>query len=84
MLQRYRTIRPQTWVVEAVEDLVPPTSDHKKLVRLLKHLEKLDSVCKRLQCAATTMSEVRLIFDSAVTDYPITGRQLRKLCIRQL
>ncbi|KAG2867030.1 hypothetical protein PC113_g2297 [Phytophthora cactorum] len=61
MLQRYRTIRPQTWVVEAVEDLVPPTSDHKKLVRLLKHLEKLDSVCKRLQCAATTMSEKRIV-----------------------
>ncbi|KAG3121945.1 hypothetical protein PI126_g24350 [Phytophthora idaei] len=77
MLQRYGTIRPQIWVVEAVEDLVPSTSDHKKLVRILKHLEKLDSVCKRLQCAATTMSEVRLIFDSVVTDYPITGGHLK-------
>ncbi|KAG2844645.1 hypothetical protein PC129_g1145 [Phytophthora cactorum] len=68
MLQRYRTIRPQTWVVEAVEDLVPPTSDHKKLVRLLKHLEKLDSVCKRLQCAATTMSETtaKIVHSSAL------------------
>ncbi|KAG6962080.1 hypothetical protein JG688_00008785 [Phytophthora aleatoria] len=57
MLQRYGAIRPQIRLVEAVEDLVPSTGDHKKLVGLQKHLEKLDSVCKRLQYEATTMSE---------------------------
>ncbi|KAG6942245.1 hypothetical protein JG687_00019172 [Phytophthora cactorum] len=58
MLQRYGAIRPQIQLVEAVEDLVPSAGDHKKLVGLLKHLEKLDSVYKRLQCEATTMSEI--------------------------
>ncbi|KAG2800053.1 hypothetical protein PC129_g17089 [Phytophthora cactorum] len=56
-VQGYGAIRPQSRLVEAVEDLVPSTGDHKKLVGLLKHLEKLDSVCKRLQCETTTMSE---------------------------
>ncbi|KAG3251087.1 hypothetical protein PI124_g4282 [Phytophthora idaei] len=57
MLQRYGAIRPQIRLVEAVEDLVPSTGDHKKLVGLQKHLERLDSACKRLQYEATTMSE---------------------------
>ncbi|KAG2823680.1 hypothetical protein PC118_g15560 [Phytophthora cactorum] len=58
MLQRYGTDRPQIRLVEAVEDLVPSTSDHKKLVGLSKHLKQLDSVCKRLPCETTTMSEI--------------------------
>ncbi|KAG2778015.1 hypothetical protein PC116_g22924 [Phytophthora cactorum] len=76
-VQGYGAIRPQSRLVEAVEDLVPSTGDHKKLVGLLKHLEKLDSVCKRLQCETTTMSEVRLLFDSVVADYPIMGGHLK-------
>ncbi|KAG6951483.1 hypothetical protein JG688_00013713 [Phytophthora aleatoria] len=58
MLQLYGTIRPQIRLVEAVEDLVPSTSDYKKLVGLSKHLKKLDSVCKRLSCETTTMNEI--------------------------
>ncbi|KAG3117837.1 hypothetical protein PI125_g3415 [Phytophthora idaei] len=78
MLQRYGAIRPQIRLVEAVEDLVPSTGDHKKLVGLQKHLERLDSACKRLQYEATTMSEVRILFDSVVdVDYPIMGSHLK-------
>ncbi|KAG3106354.1 hypothetical protein PI124_g14883 [Phytophthora idaei] len=77
MLQRYGAIRPQIRILEAVEDLVSSTADHKKLVGLLKHLEKLDSVCKRLECEATTMSEVRPLFESIVADSPIMGGHLK-------
>lgn len=45
-------------LVEAVEELVPSPSEHKKLVGHLKQLERPDGVCKLLQSDATTMSEL--------------------------
>ncbi|KAG3056437.1 hypothetical protein PC122_g21378 [Phytophthora cactorum] len=79
MLQRYGTIRLQIRPVEAVGDLVPSTSDPIKLIGLLKRLEKLDSVCKRLQYEATNMSKVHLLFDSVVADYQIMGGHLKPI-----
>ncbi|KAG3111568.1 hypothetical protein PI125_g9014 [Phytophthora idaei] len=77
MLQRYVKIRAHIRQLEAVEDLTPRSGKHKKLVSLLSHLEKFESVCKRLQSEATSMSEVRLLFDSVVSDYPIMGEYLK-------
>ncbi|KAG6611757.1 RWD domain-containing protein 3 [Phytophthora cinnamomi] len=77
MLERYVDFRPHIRLVEAVEDDVPPSSEHKQLGDVLHHLGRLDSVCKRLQCESTTMSEVRLLFDSVVADYPIMGDHLK-------
>ncbi|ETI44551.1 hypothetical protein F443_10766, partial [Phytophthora nicotianae P1569] len=48
-----------------------------KLVALLTDLEKLDTVCKALQHKTTTAPDVRLQFDSVVTDYPIMAEHLR-------
>ncbi|KAE9014156.1 hypothetical protein PR003_g12306 [Phytophthora rubi] len=77
MLECYVELRSHARLVEAVENFVPRSSGHKKLVDVLRHLRKFDSVCKRLQCEATTLSEVRLLFDSVVADYPIMGDYLK-------
>ncbi|KAG3189857.1 hypothetical protein PC128_g11571 [Phytophthora cactorum] len=66
MLQRYVKIRAYIRQLGAVEDLTPRSGKHKKLVSLLSHLEKFESVCKHLQSEATSMSEVRLLFDSVI------------------
>jgi hypothetical protein len=65
-LERYMELRPHIRLVEAVEDYVPTSSENKKLGNVLCHLRKHDSVCKRLQCESTTMSKVRLLFDSVI------------------
>jgi len=49
MLERFMEQRPHIRLVEAVEDLVPTSSENKKLGDILRHLRKHDSVCKRLQ-----------------------------------
>ncbi|KAE9009828.1 hypothetical protein PR002_g15522 [Phytophthora rubi] len=77
MLECYVELKSHARLVEAVENFVPRSSGHKKLVDVLRHLRKFDSVCKRLQCEATTLSEVRLLFDSVVADYPIMGDYLK-------
>ncbi|RLN92966.1 hypothetical protein BBJ28_00024164 [Nothophytophthora sp. Chile5] len=76
MLDRYVALQPHIRLVEAVEDGIPTSCEHKKLGDVVRHLRKLDSVCKWLQCEATTLSEVRLLFDSVVADYPIMGEYL--------
>ncbi|ETK84544.1 hypothetical protein L917_10329 [Phytophthora nicotianae] len=48
-----------------------------KLFALLTDLEKLDTVCKAFQHKTTTAPDVRLQFDSVVTDYPIMAEHLR-------
>ncbi|KAG6966181.1 hypothetical protein JG687_00005010 [Phytophthora cactorum] len=58
MLQRYVKIRAYIRQLGAVEDLTPRSGKHKKLVSLLSHLEKFESVCKHLQSEATSMSEI--------------------------
>lgn len=77
MRQRYGVIRLVIRLVEAVEELVPSPSEHKKLVGHLKQLERPDGVCKLLQSDATTMSEVRFLFDSAMINYLILGGHLK-------
>jgi len=77
MLERFMEQRPHIRLVEAVEDFVPTSSENKKLGDVLRQLRKYNSVCKRVQCDSTTMSEVRLLFNSVVTDYPITGKYLK-------
>ncbi|KUF87479.1 Bifunctional riboflavin biosynthesis protein RIBA 1 [Phytophthora nicotianae] len=77
MLERYAKLRVYARQIEAVEDSLPSTSEHKKLCALLVHLTKLDSVCKRLQSDTTSMGEVRLLFDSVLLDYPIMGEYLK-------
>ncbi|ETO63741.1 hypothetical protein F444_18620 [Phytophthora nicotianae P1976] len=77
MLERYAKLRVYARQIEAVEDSLPSTSEHKNLCALLVHLTKLDSVCKRLQSDTTSMGEVRLLFDSVLLDYPIMGEYLK-------
>ncbi|KAE9034759.1 hypothetical protein PR001_g9604 [Phytophthora rubi] len=73
-VERYVELRSHIRLVEAVEDFVPSSREHKKLVDVLR---KFDSVCKRPQCEATTLIEVRLIFNSVVADYSIMGDDLK-------
>ncbi|ETO67628.1 hypothetical protein F444_15470 [Phytophthora nicotianae P1976] len=58
MQERYVNLRAHVRQIEAVEDSLPSTSEHKKLCALLVQLTKLDSVCKRLQSDTTSMGEV--------------------------
>ncbi|GMF40279.1 unnamed protein product [Phytophthora fragariaefolia] len=71
MVERYVVLQPHTRLVEAVEDDFPTCGKHRQLVKVLRHLGELDSVCKQLQCESTTMTELRLLFDSVVADYLI-------------
>ncbi|OWZ14869.1 hypothetical protein PHMEG_00011580 [Phytophthora megakarya] len=71
MPQRYAELLAHARLIEDVEDTLPSSNDHKKLLEVLGDLRTMESVCKRLQCEATNMSDVRLLFESIVADYPI-------------
>ncbi|KAE9274409.1 hypothetical protein PR003_g29614, partial [Phytophthora rubi] len=77
MLQRYERIRPQIKTVEAVEELIPTGASHRKLIELLQHMKKFDSVTKKLQCDGIDLADVRLLFDSVIADYPCMREQLK-------
>ncbi|KAG3110989.1 hypothetical protein PI124_g1262 [Phytophthora idaei] len=77
MVLRYNSIRDSIRQVEEVDDFVPTGAAHKKLMGLLDHLKKLDSVCKTLQHERTSMADVRLLFDQVMDDYPIMAGHLR-------
>ncbi|KAE8988187.1 hypothetical protein PF005_g15338 [Phytophthora fragariae] len=84
MLECYVELRSHARLVEAVENFVPSSSGHKKLVDVLRHLRKFDSVCKRLQCEATTLSEgglVKLAYggDLSATETAALKRQERPI-----
>ncbi|RLN52051.1 hypothetical protein BBJ28_00021775 [Nothophytophthora sp. Chile5] len=77
MVLRYMRIRDAIRQVKAVEDYFPTSAAHKKLLGLLEHLKKLDSVCKTLQHECTSLADVRLLFDQITDDYPVMGSHLR-------
>ncbi|KAE9319432.1 hypothetical protein PF008_g18273 [Phytophthora fragariae] len=77
MLECYVELRSHARLVEAVENFVPSSSGHKKLVDVLRHLRKFDSVCKRLQCEATTLSELAYGGDLSATETAALKRQER-------
>ncbi|OWZ16447.1 hypothetical protein PHMEG_0009757 [Phytophthora megakarya] len=76
MLERYVRIRPQIWTDEAVEELVPTGSAHRKLLKLLEHMKKFQSIIKKLQCDGIDLAVVRLLFDSVISEYPMIRAQL--------
>lgn len=69
MIQRCKPIYPQIKIVDAVEELVPTEASQRKLLELLKHMTKFNSVTKNLQCDAISLSEVRLLFNYVIADY---------------
>ncbi|ETP46884.1 hypothetical protein F442_06951, partial [Phytophthora nicotianae P10297] len=77
MVERYVRIRQDIKKVDAVEELIPTDGKHRKLLALLEHLKKFESVCKRLQRDETNMADVRLLFDSLVAEYPVMGEHLK-------
>ncbi|KAF1775949.1 Ribonuclease H-like domain [Phytophthora cactorum] len=56
--------------VDAVEKLIPTGVSHRKLVLLLEHVKKSQSVTKKLQCDGIDLADGRLLFDSVVAEYP--------------
>jgi len=77
MVLSYARIRTEIRKVEAVEDLVPSGGAHRKLIELLDHMKKFESVTKWLQRPETNMAEVRLLFDSLLDEYPIMSEHLK-------
>ncbi|KAG2997483.1 hypothetical protein PC121_g10244 [Phytophthora cactorum] len=77
MVLRYKRIRDSIRQVEAVDDFVSTGAAHKKLMGLLDHLKKLDSVCNTLQHERASMADVRLLFDRVMDDYPIMASHSR-------
>jgi hypothetical protein len=77
MVERYIRIRAAIKKVDAVEELIPTGAKHRKLVGLLEHLKKFNSICKRLQRDDTDMAEVRLMFDALVAEYPVMAEHLK-------
>ncbi|KAG6950729.1 hypothetical protein JG688_00014027 [Phytophthora aleatoria] len=51
---RYHRIRPQIKTVEAVEELVPTGSSHRKLLVLQAHMKKFQNVTKKLHATRLT------------------------------
>ncbi|OWZ09231.1 hypothetical protein PHMEG_00018102 [Phytophthora megakarya] len=49
MLQRYAELRAHARLIEDVEDTLPSSNDHKKLIEGLGDLRKMESVYKRLR-----------------------------------
>ncbi|KAG6943878.1 hypothetical protein JG688_00017390 [Phytophthora aleatoria] len=56
--------------VDAVEKLIPTGVSHRKLVVLLEHVKKSQSVTKKLQCDGIDLADGRLLFDSVVAEHP--------------
>ncbi|KAG6597857.1 Hydroxyacylglutathione hydrolase [Phytophthora cinnamomi] len=77
MLQRYERIRPQIKTVDAAEELVPTGLSHHKLLELLKHMKKFNSVTKTLECGGIGLADAHLLFDSVNADYPCMRDQLK-------
>ncbi|KAG6611612.1 Hydroxyacylglutathione hydrolase [Phytophthora cinnamomi] len=77
MLQRNERIRPQIKTVDAVEGLMPTGASHCKLLELLKHMEKFDSVTEKLQCDSVDLPDIRLLFNSVVNDYHCMRDQIK-------
>ncbi|KUF83134.1 hypothetical protein AM587_10000522 [Phytophthora nicotianae] len=77
MLKRYVEIRDAIKMVQAVEDLVPRPTSHRRIVQLLSKLDDLDSVCVKLQSEELTLADVRLLFDAVVVKYPVTASYLK-------
>ncbi|GMF19532.1 unnamed protein product [Phytophthora fragariaefolia] len=77
MVQRYIRIRSDIKKIDAVEDLLPTGGKHRKLVALFEHLKKFNNVCKRLQRETTGMTEVRVMFDALIAEYPVMAEHLR-------
>ncbi|KAE9319379.1 hypothetical protein PR003_g17989 [Phytophthora rubi] len=77
MIRRYKRIRDDTRQIDVVEEFIPTGATHKKVVGILEHLKKLDSVCNALQDDKTSMADVRVLFDQVIDDYPVMVSRLR-------
>ena len=78
MVKRYNELRP-FFSCYGQGDLIYNkllSVENDKVDELEKEMKKLDSVTKSLQKNSILMSEVRLLFDSLVKDYPIMKKIL--------
>ncbi|ETO59314.1 hypothetical protein F444_22316, partial [Phytophthora nicotianae P1976] len=84
MLKRYVEIRDAIKMVQAVEDLVPRPSSHRRIVQLLSKLGDLDSVCVKLQSEELTLADVPvtasyLKADASIVHSPVFERAVVKV-----
>ncbi|KAG2795335.1 hypothetical protein PC112_g22682 [Phytophthora cactorum] len=70
LLAQVNTLMSNATTVDAVEKLIPTGVSHRKLVVLLEHVKKSQSVTKKLQCDGIDLADGRLLFDSVVAEYP--------------
>ena len=78
MMLRYQRIREfvPTLDSEELDDLMLLSSESRRLDAMVDQLKNVESVTKTLQDTATTMSDVRDMFDSIMEDYPETEIRL--------
>ncbi|EGZ04428.1 hypothetical protein PHYSODRAFT_536448, partial [Phytophthora sojae] len=61
---------------DAVAELLPSPSVHKKLKGLLEDLKQFESVSKRLQSESVSLWEVRVMFDALIAEKPALNQYL--------
>ncbi|KAG3017188.1 hypothetical protein PC121_g10115 [Phytophthora cactorum] len=59
--------------VDAVYDLASKPAAHTRIAALFESLKTFNSVCKKLQEDSISMIAVRLLFDTMVEIFPVTG-----------
>ncbi len=55
---------------DTIFEMLPTSTEIKKLILLLEDLQKIESVSKSVQSADATMWEVRTLFDAPIVDFP--------------
>ena len=71
MIKRYIALRPFIdWADPELAVLAPSAQENLFLETVLKDLEKLDSVTKKLQNDQVDILDVRVLFDDVITQYP--------------
>ena len=77
MIERYMRTRDEIKMVDAVFDLNPKGSVHRRIEELYEEMKTFNSVCKKLQQETISLADVRVLFDSMCTKFPATREHLR-------
>ncbi|OWZ17025.1 hypothetical protein PHMEG_0009093 [Phytophthora megakarya] len=72
ILEHYVRIRPQIRTIEAVEELVRTGAAHRKLLVLLEHMKKRQSLMMKLQMRWHRFAGYPPTFDTVISEYPTT------------
>jgi len=80
MVRRYDALREflTKWPTSDVtfRSLLPSAQDEGRIMELLGHLSKFNSVTKALQGAKLTVADARVLFDCLIKDYPAMATHL--------